>query len=330
MPEKTRWEQLRRLGARLRRRPIVGVGVVVVAFFAAVGSAWGFFSHRPAWAVLWPAILDAARLLSPIEWAALAVMLVVLVLLLIVVVALFAPQPVVPPRVVPQPAATQSPPAQAPPAIDEQVVRRIANQYVATLQRSAARHLAALQQDQDGPDEPEARKVLRERHSVRPLRPFEVDLEIGRLPGGVFGFTGAVGLEFVRSPITIVSLSPAPGLASLFEESTVTAKLRAKHAAAEWRPLGFEFHKLADGRLLLVGFTSAADALRVDDWRSASVWFHTRPWGEASTISIIDSERVTEARLYDTADATAKRLELTLAERPSSPSPAAQPSSTAS
>ena len=107
----------------------------------------------------------------------------------------------------------------------------------------------------------EAAAKLRAERRLRPLRTPELGCSVRDLPAGVYGFT----------------YSPA------FEASPLFAQ-------QSWR--SFEFHKLADGSIAMVGYVSAEDARLLRESVAGRVTLYPDPWQDANELVSIPLERM--------------------------------------
>ena len=118
----------------------------------------------------------------------------------------------------------------------------------------------------------EERASLRAKHRVRDLTDLEDGTGLHRLPNGVYGFTYA----------------PGPKDTPLFRT---------------FRPHTFEMHKLADGKVLLVGYVSGELATRIQsDREPVEVRLFPGPRGEANTLVSLPFARMIRYREFSTRD----------------------------
>ena len=110
-----------------------------------------------------------------------------------------------------------------------------------------------------------ALQSLRKKNNVRPLHDLENGLDLSKLPNGIFGFY--IPWADFNSDIT------------LDQHSGGTAVV--------------EFHKLLNGQLVIVGFVSQENILRLQaTTTNVSIKFFPEPWEEAHTIIAIPVDRV--------------------------------------
>jgi len=107
----------------------------------------------------------------------------------------------------------------------------------------------------------EAAAKLRAERGLRPLQAAEQGTSVRDLPPGVYGFT----------------YSPAFEATPLF-------------AQRSWR--SFEFHKLADGTVAIVGYVTAADANIVNENGPARVTLYPDAWNDANQLVSIPLDRM--------------------------------------
>ena len=124
------------------------------------------------------------------------------------------------------------------------------------------------------------RAALRAKHQVRDLTDLEDGTGLHRLPNGVYGFTYVPGLR--DTP--------------LFRTS---------------RPHTFEMHKLADGKVLLVGYVSKQLAARIgSDRQPVEVRLFPAPRDEADTLVSLPLTRMIRYREFSTRDGGAFEMRL--------------------
>jgi hypothetical protein len=106
---------------------------------------------------------------------------------------------------------------------------------------------------------------LRSRHGLRALYKQEEGMPVRDLPPGVYGFTW----------------SPSFDSTPLF-------------AAKSYR--NFEFHKLGDGSIALVGFVTAEDDGRLRSGMAGQIAVFPEPWQEAQHLVSIPLDRMAPAK----------------------------------
>ena len=124
------------------------------------------------------------------------------------------------------------------------------------------------------------RAALRAKHQVRSLTDREDGTGLHRLPNGVCGFTYA----------------PGPRDAPLFRTP---------------RPHTFEVHKLADGKVMLVGYVAPEVAARIEnDPQLVEVRLFPAPRNEANTLVSLPLTRMVRHREFSTRDGGAFEMHL--------------------
>lgn len=128
--------------------------------------------------------------------------------------------------------------------------------------------------------EEDERAALRAKHQVRALTDLEDGTGLHRLPNGVYGFTYA----------------PGPRDAPLFRTP---------------RTHTFEVHKLADGKVMLVGYVSPEVASRIEnDRQPVEVRLFPRPREGASALVTLPLARMIRYREFSTRDGGAFEMRL--------------------
>lgn len=125
----------------------------------------------------------------------------------------------------------------------------------------------------------EKRQPLREKHQVRLLQDQEDGTGLPRLPNGVYGYTYA----------------PAIAEAPLFHQ---------------YKYQSFEVHKLGDGSVVLIGFVTAENAVKIAASEPVKLRVLPDPTEQAQTIVALPLWRIQRFKEYSARDGQGLEVEL--------------------